>query len=79
MEAKEKEPNSSPSTPESEKPQGSPGWRPAPHEPEHVGSIWKHPYLIYIYLTAILFVGLVLIAWLAWENGWIPSRTIGTP
>ena len=50
---------------------------PRHHEPEHVGSIWTHPYMVYIYLTAALFLGLLLIGWLAWENGWVPSRPIG--
>jgi len=54
-------------------------WTPAAHEPEHVGPLWKHPYLVYIYLTALLFSLLLFIAWMAWENGWIPSRSIGTP
>lgn len=43
-------------------------------EREHEGSIWKHPYMIYILLTAVLFVALVVVAWLALENGWIPKR-----
>jgi hypothetical protein len=46
-------------------------------EPEHKGSIWTHPYFIYIYLTAAIFVFLGLIGWLAYENGWIPNRGIG--
>ena len=68
MESKEKTPDSAP----------QPRWTPQAHEPEHVGSIWKHPYMVYIYLTAVLFGLLVFIAWMAWENGWIPSRTIGS-
>ncbi len=45
-------------------------------EREHTGTIWKHPYFIYIYLTVVLFLGLVIIGWLGMENGWIPSRGI---
>lgn len=43
-------------------------------EEEHTGSIWKHPYMIYVALTLILFVLLVVVGWLAWTNGWIPNR-----
>lgn len=43
-------------------------------EPEHKGSIWKHPYLLYVAATAGLFGFLLLAAWLAWSNGWIPTR-----
>jgi hypothetical protein len=43
-------------------------------EEEHEGPLWKHPYLIYIALTAALFLFLLLIGWLAWNNGWIPNR-----
>jgi hypothetical protein len=43
-------------------------------EPEHQGSIWKHPYLVYILLTVVLFCGLLAAAWLAQMNDWIPKR-----
>jgi len=43
-------------------------------EKEHEGSIWKHPYMIYVVLTMALFVVLVIAAWLALSNGWIPQR-----
>jgi hypothetical protein len=43
-------------------------------EPEHTGSIWKHPYLVYIVLTVVLFAGLLVAAWLAQTNDWIPKR-----
>jgi hypothetical protein len=49
------------------------------HEPEHQGPVWTHPYFLYIVLTAVLFLGLLFIGWLAWENGWVPSRPIGNP
>ena len=43
-------------------------------EPEHRGSIWKHPYLIYAVLNLLLFLVLGLIGWMAYENDWIPKR-----
>lgn len=43
-------------------------------EPEFVGSIWRHPYMAYVYLTAIIFGGMILIGWMALDQGWIPSR-----
>jgi hypothetical protein len=43
-------------------------------EPEHQGSIWKHPYFVYILLTVVLFGGLLAAAWLAQMNDWIPRR-----
>ncbi len=51
-------------------------WVPKAHEPEFKGSIWKHPYMVYIYLTAVLAICLGLIGYLAWTNGWIPNRGI---
>jgi hypothetical protein len=50
--------------------------KPQSFQPEHEGSIWKHPYLIYILLTIVLFFILLGIGWLAWTQGWIPSRGI---
>ncbi len=46
----------------------------APPEKEHSGTIWKHPYMIYIVLTFLLFGLLVGIAGLAMWNDWIPHR-----
>lgn len=43
-------------------------------EQEHVGSIWNHPYLIYVLITFLLFLFLVFVGWLALEEGWIPTR-----
>jgi hypothetical protein len=43
-------------------------------ENEHEGPLWKHPYFLYIILTAVLFLLLVGTAWLAIANGWIPHR-----
>lgn len=43
-------------------------------ELEKNASIWKHPYFVYILLTAALFLFLLLISWIAWINGWIPDR-----
>ena len=51
--------------------------KPLKREEEHTGPIWKHPYMIYVSLTAALFLFLLFAAWLAWTNGWIPSRGIG--
>lgn len=45
-------------------------------EPEHVGSIWTHPYMLYIVLTILLFAVLIVAGWLAFTNGWIPSRGV---
>ena len=46
------------------------------HETEYSGSIWTHPYMVYIWATVILFLILVFLGWLAWTNGWIPNRGI---
>lgn len=35
---------------------------------------WKHPYVLYVLLTLILFGGLVLAAYLATTQDWIPRR-----
>jgi hypothetical protein len=43
-------------------------------EREWTGPIWKHPYMIYVWLTLVLFAFLLLMAWLAWTNDWIPHR-----
>jgi len=43
-------------------------------EKEHEGPIWKHPYFIYVLLTLALFVFLLIMAWVALSNGWIPTR-----
>jgi hypothetical protein len=45
-------------------------------EPEHRGSVWKHPYMVYVLITAVLFAGLLAAGWLALSNGWIPSRGV---
>ncbi len=45
-------------------------------EPEHQGPLWTHPYMLYIVLTVVIFGGMLLIGWLALENGWIPSRSV---
>jgi len=42
-------------------------------EPEYQGSIWKHPYMLYILLTLVLFVFLLAASWIAWSQGWIPK------
>jgi hypothetical protein len=43
-------------------------------EPEWKAPGWKHPYVIYVVLMLGLFGFLVLMAYLAWTNGWIPKR-----
>ena len=43
-------------------------------EEEHRGPIWKHPYFLYVLLSIALFFGLLVAAWLAISNGWLPSR-----
>lgn len=45
-------------------------------EKEHEGPIWKHPYVLYVLLTMVLFFFLIAMAWLAWTQNWIPSRGI---
>ena len=45
-------------------------------EREWTGSIWKHPYFVYILLTVALFAVLLGIGWLAWTQGWIPNQAI---
>jgi hypothetical protein len=37
---------------------------------------WKNPYVLYIVLITLLFGLLMLIGWLAYQNGWIPSRGV---
>lgn len=50
------------------------------NEEEHQGPIWKHPYLLYVLLTVVLFLFLLGMGWLALENGWIPNRgTVSSP
>jgi hypothetical protein len=44
-------------------------------EKEHTGSIWTHPYMVYIILTMILFGGLVFAGYLAIKNGWLPNQS----
>ena len=43
-------------------------------EKEWTGSVWKHPYMLYIFGTLILFAFLLLMGYLAIENDWIPKR-----
>lgn len=48
------------------------------HDPqEYAAGGWKNPYLVYILLVTALFLFLILMGYLAWTNGWIPSR--GSP
>lgn len=43
-------------------------------EKEWSGSVWKHPYMLYVGGTMVLFMFLLLVAYLALENDWIPKR-----
>ena len=45
-----------------------------PPEAEQTGTIWKHPYLVYVIITFFLFIFLVLMGWLAIHEGWLPNR-----
>jgi len=45
-------------------------------EAEFSGPLWKHPYFLYILITIVLFGLLVLLAWLAVENDWVPKRNL---
>ena len=45
-------------------------------EAEHEGSIWKHPYLIYVALTMVLFSFLIIAGYLALNNGWLPKTGV---
>jgi hypothetical protein len=38
---------------------------------------WKNPYVLYILLTLGLFAFLVVMGYLALQNGWIPNRGVG--
>ena len=42
-------------------------------EREFDGPIWKHPYFVYIWLSLIPFVLLLVAAWLAIKQGWLPN------
>lgn len=47
-----------------------------PHEPEHQGPLWKHPYFLYVILTAVLFGILLIAGYIAYHNDLIPNRRI---
>jgi hypothetical protein len=44
------------------------------YEPEFTGPWWTHPYVVYIFLTVVLFGVLVLAGYLALKNNWLPVR-----
>lgn len=51
------------------------GQQPRPkREEEWTGPAWKHPYMLYLIGTLVLFSFLGLMAFLAVENDWIPRR-----
>jgi hypothetical protein len=35
---------------------------------------WRNPYVVFVVLNAVLFGFLLLMAYLAWTNDWIPHR-----
>jgi hypothetical protein len=35
--------------------------------------------MVYVYLTAVIFGGLVFLGWMGLENGWIPDRGVSAP
>lgn len=43
-------------------------------EPEHRGSMWTHPYVLYLILTLLLFLLLLLASWYVWSSGLVPNR-----
>lgn len=43
-------------------------------EKEWEGPAWKHPYMLYVFGTIVLFGFLLLMGYLAIENDWIPKR-----
>jgi hypothetical protein len=43
-------------------------------EREHEGSIWKHPYLVYVVLTVLLFGFLLVAGYVALRSGILPKR-----
>lgn len=49
------------------------------NEPEFVGPLWKHPYMVYVLLTLVIFAGLSFAGWLFYSNGLIPDRGIKSP
>jgi hypothetical protein len=49
------------------------GYKPE-YEPEFEGKKGNHPYVWYLVLMTALLGFLVLMAYLAWTNGWIPQR-----
>ncbi|MBC7692231.1 MAG: hypothetical protein H7222_10720 [Methylotenera sp.] len=51
-------------------------FKPKHPEPEFKGPWWSHPYMLYIWLTVLLFGFLCFMAWFAWTHGWIPNRGI---
>jgi hypothetical protein len=44
------------------------------HDTEFEGKKANHPYVWYIGLTLVLFLFLIGAAWLALNNGWLPTR-----
>ena len=38
------------------------------------GSVWTHPYILYVLLTIVLFSFILLMGWLALSNDWLSVR-----
>ncbi len=50
------------------------GQEPLQREVEHRGPMWKHPYFVYVILTAGIFAFLLIAGYLGLSEGWIPKR-----
>ena len=44
-------------------------------EREFEGSIWKHPYMVYVWLSVIPFIILLVAGYLAIKGGWLPNAS----
>lgn len=42
-------------------------------EEQWIGANWKQPYVIYILATLALFLFLLVMGFLAYQNGWLPA------
>ncbi len=48
-------------------------WKVKKVEPEYKGSVWTHPYMIYLYVTVVLFFFLIAMGYFAYQSGWLPN------
>lgn len=44
-----------------------------PVQIEHTGPWWTHPYVLYLWITGVLFAVLLFFGWLGWKNGWVAN------